>query len=289
MYPANVHPLEPDRIAPILDPATPRWVRTLAVGATDTNGIARAFALTGAVLAPFAVGAALCLLGPPFLALGVTLLALASIALPAGAILVGRRFEPHVVQAPTYTFRGVPIERSALDMLADIQHRFLWARKMFGEVPTGIRWSEVEGQVDVLLWEAAEHAAKVSALDVELGKLVYAPPASPQGALRQELQRRRTALWASLEVTQREADDLAREASNTAAAARIALSRTGSVFDLEVVTPTGADLVARGTLAAARARLALLTQVWSELDETGAIADARFAGELGRGDSPTTS
>lgn len=67
-----------------------------------------------------------------------------------------------------------------------------------------------------------------------------------------------------LEETQREADDLAREASNTAAAARLAL-RTGTLADLELLTPSGANLVARGTLAAARARLHLLAEVWSEL------------------------
>lgn len=189
------------------------------------------------------------------------------------AVAGGLYLRGNSVGAPDYKFEGVAIEGAALDLLADIQHRFGWAEKMFDEVPTGIRWDEVEGQVRVLLWEAAEHAAKVSALDHESRGLGYANAGTPQAAFRDDLQRRRAAYWTMLEETQREADDLAREASNTAAAARLAL-RTGTLADLELLTPSGANLVARGTLAAARARLHLLAEVWSELDETGAARRA---------------
>jgi hypothetical protein len=182
-----------------------------------------------------------------------------------------------VVAAYSPSFEGVPIEGRSLELLADIQNRFEWAHKMFDQVPSGIRWGDVNRDVAVLLWEAAEHAAKVSALEVELAPLAWADPGTPQLALLHELTRLRDEHNVFLLDIQREADALAREATNAATAAKIALSRTGSIFDLKLVLPTGAGIAARGTLHAARARLALLAEVWSELDETGIINDEKFA------------
>jgi hypothetical protein len=263
MYPQGWEP-PPAKIAPIHRPGTSRLARALS-GSADLSGWNReSLTLVGPVLVPF--GFLLLVAVPGFGAFGAVAALVSTIVLllvAVGGMVVGRR---DVIAGPDYRLDGVPIEGAALDLLADIQHRFAWAERKFGEVPTGIRWAEVEHDVEVLIWEAAGHAAKVSALDAEIRDLGYADPGTPLAALRDDLQVRRRSYWTMLEETQREADDLAREATNTAAAARLAL-RTGTLADLELLTPSGAELAARGTLAAARARLQLLAEVWSELDE----------------------
>ena len=266
MYPQGYEPAPP-KIQPIVRPGTPGWVLTMT--SIDANGFGRSsLKALAPVLVPVGFLGVMAL--PGGLGIGAVGALTSTVAILLTVIAASLRLRGNTVSAPKYEFEGVRIEGTALDLLADIQHRFAWAEKMFGEVPTGIRWTEVEGQVQRLLWEAAEHAAKVSAIDHEARGLGYANPGTPQAAWRDDLQRRRDAYWTMLSETQREADDLAREASNAAAAARIAL-RTGTLADLELLTPSGANLVARGTLAAARARLHLLAEVWSELDETGAI------------------
>ena len=273
-----VHPVpyqqEPDRITPIVRPGTPKWkVATAGISlghAPPLTSMTMSAVFVGMVFSAIMLSYA----QPwPFISMGLfTVLGLVA----CGTIVVGLHTKHDVVRAPKYAYEGVAIEGKALDVLADVQHRFRWAEKKFGEVPTGIRWSEVADSVGVLLWEAAGHAARVSAIDAELADLGYADEGSPQGALRRKLREQRALLWTRLEDTQWEADDLAREASNAAAAARIALARTGDLAGLELITPTGADLAARGTLAAARARLALLTEVWAELDETTTLTSERL-------------
>jgi hypothetical protein len=269
-YPAQ---LPPAKIEPIVRPGASRWLK---VAPADLNAFTSLnIALAAAVLLPSIVGLALLATPTPGPYIGGGVLGALVLTMIVAFVLTSQAGRRDVVSAPDYLFEGAPIDGAALDMLADIQQRFGWAEKQFGRVPTGITWSEVKDQVAVLLWEAAEHAAKVSALDAELHNLAYANDGTPQAALRTNVRQRRAALWSRLEDTQREADDLAREATNTAAAARIALT-TGTLAQLELITPSGADLVARGTLAAARARLALLTEVWTELDETGALASERL-------------
>ena len=265
MYPQGWEP-PPAKIAPIFRPDTPRWTRALS-GAGDLGGRSwdkDHLVLVGAILVPFAF--LLLMAVPGFLGFGGLGAFVSTIVLLLAALGGHATARNDVVSFPDYQIGGIAIEGAALDLLADIQHRFSWAERKFGEVPTGIRWSEVEHDVEVLLWEAAEQSARVSTLDREIRDLGYADPGTPLAGLRAELQARRQALWAQLEETQREADDLAREATNTAAAARLAL-RTGTLADLELLTPSGANLVARGTLAAARARLAVLAEAWTELDE----------------------
>ena len=262
MHPQRYDP-QPHRITPIIRPDRPSWVVPFADA--DWHTFSRpTLAATAPVLIPVGFLALMAFPGGLVIGgLGAAVSTLVFLVVAALGIAEARR---HVVSGPDYTYEGVAIEGGALDLLADIQHRFAWAEKMFGDVPTGIRWQEVEGQVEILLWDAAGHAAKVSALDTEIRNLAYANPGTAQAALRDDLQDRRRAYWTMLEETQREADDLAREASNTAAAARLAL-QTGTLRQLELLTPSGANLVARGTLAAARARLALLAEVWGELTE----------------------
>lgn len=84
-----------------------------------------------------------------------------------------------------------------------------------------------------------------------------------------------------------EAELLARTAGNAVAAARLALTRTGSLAALRRITPSRRAIVAAGALAEARSRLELLDEVWSEFDDSGAIAaerlDADRRRELGSG------
>ena len=263
MYPQGWEP-PPAKIAPIYRPGVPRWAALLSGGGEPNRFTKENLPMLALVLVPAAFLGLMAV--PGWVGFGALGAMLSTVVILVGVVAGMLELRGHVVQGPDYELGGVPIEGAALDLLADVQHRFRWAEKKFGEVPTGIRWSEVEHEVDVLLWEAAEHAARVSALDLEIRNLGYADPGSPLADLRDDLSRRRQALWTMLEETQREADDLAREATNTAAAARLAL-RTGTLADLELLTPSGASLVARGTLAAARARLALLAEVWTELDE----------------------
>ena len=267
-----LEPTAPPRIEPILRPGASPWA--LDLGTTLTGGMSTrgSVAVIGAA-APSIAGCFLITAAPEL----AVLMIVASFAAVIGLFVYGMQARRHhVVGEPHYRYEGVAIEGEALDVLGDIQRRFRWAERMFRQVPTGIRWSEVADQVDVLLWEAAGHAAKVSAIDVELGGLAYANEGTPPAVLRRRLQEERDRLWSRLVDTQYEADDLAREASNTAAAAKVALSRTGSIHDLELVTPSAADLVARGTLAAARARLALLAEVWAELDESTDLTAERL-------------
>jgi hypothetical protein len=270
---------EPVKIDPILKPGAPWWSRSLAEPTTlSRETLPSAAFATAAIVATFLAGTALTVESG-----SVVFIALAIVAVASGLLAGVRSARHHIVAAPKYEYDGVPIEGAALDLLADIQNRFAWAKKMFGQVPAGIRWEEVNDDVEVLLWEAAEHAAKMSALAVELAPFSYAEPGSVQDAQRRQLTRVQSDERNHLLDLQRDADGLAREASNAAVAAKIALSRTGSVWDIPIVSPTGAGLAARGTIAAARARLALLAEVWAELDETGAIADAKLAAALEAG------
>lgn len=272
---------EPAKIDPIIKPGAPWWAG--AMGTPTTLSRRTLAAAAAAVVLLSTVG--LFLIWVAILLNAWWLLAFGAIG-GFGALLAAYRSSGrYIIAAPEYTFEGVPIEGASLDLLADIQNRFDWAEKMFGEVPSGIRWDDVKDDVAVLMWEAAEHAAKISAFEVELIPLSYGDPGSPQAALSGELSRRRDEHHGHLVDIQREAFELAREASNAATAARIALSRTGSVYDMQLVSPTGAGLAARGTLAAARARLILLAEVWSELDETGLLADEKFRAQLEAGNA----
>jgi hypothetical protein len=218
------------------------------------------------LMIPVAVAAGLSLAG--------FVLAIVALVSVAGAALAAtwRATSAGIVAAPTYSFDGVCIERDALELLADIQDRFEAARATLARVPAAIGWDDVRDDVDVLMWEAVEHAAKLSAVEIELIPLTFAERRTEKSALRRRLFRVRKEHYDHLLGIRHEADALAREAANAVAAAKIALSRTGIVFDVPLVMPTAAGLAARGTLIAARTRLSMLAEAWSEPDETGAMA-----------------
>ena len=202
---------------------------------------------------------------------------LMALPFPPAAYVVWRYRDDRLVDwQGNVVYEGVRIEGEGLTILEDINHRFDYARRLVGQVPTGIEWASVKHDVAEVIWDAAGHAARVSALDVELRDMAYAEPGTPQGALKRTLEERRAEHWQILRDEQREADDLARQAGNAAAAAKVALARTGSIHALEIAAPSPKAAMARRSLAEVRARLALLADVWAELDESTVLLSERL-------------
>ena len=85
-----------------------------------------------------------------------------------------------------------------------------------------------------------------------------------------------------MKEAQRDAEDLASVAGNAAAAAKLALLRTGSLAALEVVAPSQRAIVARDALADVRARLQMLADVWAQLDEGNAALTEQVGADFER-------
>ena len=273
----------------IVKPGTPRWQRILGPLA-DSGPVRRAQQwLAAAMVGLMGAGTAVAALGglapdtnEAIVIAGAALIFGTPTVVGAAAALAMRRTAAVSPAAPA--LRGVPITGDGLELLDDIDTRFAYAERLVNEIPTGIDWPDVAGSVEALLWEAVEEAATVSAIDAEVHDLRYAETGTAQHVYRRELQRRREEHWGLLEGIQREAESLAREAGNAAAAAKVALARTGSLLAIDVAAPTPRGLVAREALEAARARLAMLAGVWAEISE--AEGDVRAAQAiLERGDT----
>ena len=255
-------------LRPIVRPGTPQ--RAASLLAATGSGLPLNLGVLLGLLAATVPGIALALAGAD--AVGVVLMFAPFVA----AVAFTARYRHHVVSGPRWQYEGVSLNDATLDLLEDIQGRFDFAHRLVDEVPTGIDWSEVASHVDVLMWESAGHAARVSALDAEVHGLRYAASGTPQYVLLEKLVERRKEHWAMLVDAQREADSLAREAGNAAAAAKVALAKTGSLRALEIVAPSPKALVAKGALSEARARLKILADVWAELDESGELLAQRL-------------
>lgn len=264
----------------IVEPGTPAWVRDFS--ATESY-----YRLSGRMMAAVFGYVALAVSGAVAVAHGAVVpglfLFIAPLVLLFGLVMVASQ-RAHAIGPPGWEYEGVPIRGQAFAMLEDIDGRFFYAQRLVGEIPTGIVWRDVADDVDALRWEAGTEAAKVSALDAEIAEMGYAERGTPQHAFRLELERRREEHWHLLEDIQREADSLARQAGNAAAAAKVAQARFGNVRALDVAVPTGRGLVARDALEAARARLALLAEVWAELSEGGLPAAEAKLEQLTEGD-----
>lgn len=259
-------------LRPILKPGLAPWVSGLVGAPLDArSALVQMGGVAGFVGLVLATGAGISYLGTfaPAVAGGLLLVAVA--AAVAASFAIWRYLGSRVVMGPNWSYQGVAIKGEAFKMLEDIDSRFAYARKMVGEVPTGIDWDEIAPEVQTLMWETAGHAARVSALDTEITEMRYAARGTPQGALKRSMEERRAEHWEMLKSAQREADALASVAGNAAAAAKFALLRTGSLAALEVVTPTAQGLAARHALADARARLELLAEVWAHLDEDNVV------------------
>lgn len=252
---------------PIVKPGAPWWAPVLGSPMTLAGGASAQFAAVSLVLGG-GVGGLLVLLAVPWPAplLGLVML-IGVVTLTA----LGFRAAPrYVVSRDAPKVGGVELSGAALDLLGDIENRFDYARRLIGEIPTGIVWSEVASHVDVLLWDAAEHAGRLAELDSEIYELRYAAGGTAQAALKASLGERRVEHEQVMRSVQWEAEDLAKHAGNAAAAARLALARTGDRALLEVVAPSGPVLQAQDALVQAKERLSMLIQVWTELDAGGA-------------------
>ena len=170
------------------------------------------------------------------------------------------------VGPPVWECKGTPIVGEARALLADAAERAGEAKAFVYEIPTKLDWTQFQPHVDGLLWDAAEHAAEVSKLNVELKRYRYAEAHTAQGAVRDEFLQRRAEHLAVVENARNEMHALAAAAGNAAAAARVALQRTASVDDLEVVSPSAARLIAEGGLDEAKIQLEALGEAWAELD-----------------------
>lgn len=265
-------PLRSTTLRPIAPPGSPQWLRW-AFSSGWRGAVFRSTAIVIVLLTltlPLAMGVA----GyrSPAVLLGS--------CLAGGIAMAGARMR-RVVRGPSWSVGGVPIEGEAFSLLEDIDHRFAYAERLVDEVPTGIHWEDVRDDVDALLWDAAVQAAELSKVDRDLVDLRYAANGTPQAAYRAELMQQREDHLASMKATQWEAELLARVAGNALAAAKLALTRTGSVRSLEVAAPSPRVVLARWNLSEVRARLQMLADVWSELDDTTAIAAERLSVEGG--------
>jgi hypothetical protein len=225
-------------------------------------------AITGALAAALSLTIALTTVSTAATVIGIAIF----VGMVAAAVAGFRAAFPRVVSGyEGCRFQGVPISGPAFHLLVDIQQRFAYAQRMIGQLPTGLRWSDVDEEVRTLLWETLPNAARVSAMDREISDLRYAAAGTPQAALLRTLIEGRAEHLEIMRQTQQEAESLARTAGNAVAAARVALARTGDISRLEVAAPTVRAIMARSSLAEARARLAILVDVWTELDDSTAL------------------
>lgn len=254
-------------IRTIVRPSAPRWLHR-------STGLKKTPVRAGLVYGGGLLAYALAMGG---LVWAAPVAAVAGLVATLGAGLgLWKRHDRNLVTGFDPTFEGVEIRGTGLRILEAIDQRFEYAEKMIHQVPTGLDWSEIESDTGALLWEAAGNAARVSGLDVEIHELRYAERGTPQGALKKSLARRRDDHIQMLNEVGWEAESLARVAGNAAAAAKVALLKTGSLAALEQVTPSGGGLVARGALADARARLELLADVWAQLDDSNVVLAERI-------------
>lgn len=255
---------------PILRPGTPVWQGAFALPAPTRRTILPTMVMFAVLIGWITFGGLVLVAGHEVIGAALLVGALAA------PIIGWYATRGNVIGPPNWRYEGVSIDGEALTLLADIQGRFDYAERLIGEVPAGMDWAEVRPHTEQLLWEAAGHAARVSALDVEMSNFRYAASGTPQMALKKALEERRGEHWDSMRRVQTEADSLARAAGNAAAAAKIALARTGDIRALEVVAPSGRSLLAFEALSEARARLQLLADVWAELDESTLILQERI-------------
>ena len=264
-------------LRPIVKPGASWWVRAMA----PRGHPALSAGLTGAAVVFVAVlaVAVMVVLWP---VVGVVSGVAAAVAFAVWLRVVMR----DTVLAPTWTVHGQRISGDAFKLLEDIDSRFAYAEGHIRRLPTGIDWREIDQDVRALLWEAAEHGARASALATEIHELRYAAPGTPQAALKRSLEEQRGAHFQVMHGVQREAEQLARVAGNAVAAARVALARVGSLAALRSITPSRRAFVAAGALAEARLRLEALAEAWADLDESTLLAaeQIRPIGELPDGD-----
>jgi hypothetical protein len=262
----------------IVKPGAPWWAPVLGSPLTVAGSARAQGAVLGGVFG-FGLGGAILLT----VAWPAPLLGLLMIVGLLTVMVLGLRAAPkYVVSAERPKVGSAVLSGDAIELLGDIENRFDYGRRLISEIPTGITWSEIAPHVQALLWDAAEHAGRLAELDDEIRELRYASRGTPQAALKSTLNERRLEHEQTMRAIQWQAEDLAKYAGNAAAAARLALARTGDSGLLEIVAPSAPTIQARDALAEVKERLAMLSQVWSELDPRGAALSEALAQDAER-------
>lgn len=271
------HAMEPRIFHDIVDPDAevgPPWVRRLARRFEMPGGLTAATA-TVALLAGIAVTAAT---GP-------------AIGLVVGAGLVGGtgiagvvdwRLGRNRVSGRHPALAGQPIVGEGLELLVDISKRFAFAQRKVGELPTLVDWDDIAPAVEAIRWDAARHAAVLSASEDRWRDVAHAPPGTPQAALRARIAAERADELEILRGYQRTADRLMNRAADAAAAAVVA-SELG--FDLDVASPSASASRATATLEAVIERLDALTAAWRALDASTDLTAQLLASEVAQRDA----
>jgi hypothetical protein len=265
-------------VKPIVKPGTPAWVRGMASGPQSRPTPWTAINVVAFLAACVGATALMATRTPVGGAVGVVLALAIAVAFATGML----RYNRNVVEAPRWRYGRTELAGEGLALLKDIQTRFEYAETFMAELPESFGPVDVDEDVAALLWEAAGHAARVTELDHRLIGLQYARPGSPGAVLREELHATRTAHLDELRGIQRQAEDLATLAGDASAAAEVAKERTGSAYELEIVTSGSAQSEAATALEAAKERLRFASSVWSELDETTKITRAALEQERRR-------
>lgn len=257
--------LFPAKFEPIVDPSVASPYALMRGTVFHDGGVLTLLVVLLAVLVTIVMGGAL---GAPA-AVGAAVLGAAA---SVGTGVSELRFDQnHRVSGRIPAFQGKPIVGEGLDRLVDISERFAFAKRKVDELPELLEWSEIAGTVEAIRWDAARHAAGLSATEAQWADVKHAPPGTPQEVLKDRLVRRREAEQKILMQYQRTADRLMNKAADAAAAATVA-AELG--YDLEVAVPSAAATGAVAELDRVIERLDALTDAWRALD---ASTDLRAA------------
>jgi hypothetical protein len=255
----------------IIEPGTPKWVRPF-IDPAELRGTT--LVGTIALVLALIVGIILALAGPLAVTLAGSAVAAAVVALAVtGTVRATRRS----VDPPNWLYKGMPIVGQARTALADAVSRARDVEQFVNEIPTRIDWKQFRPHIEAVLWDAANHAAQVCQLNEQLNKMRYAEPDTPQGDRYAELADRRLEHLAVVERARDDLKELAAAAGNAAAVARVALERSGTVHDLDVISPNAPTLIAQGGIEEAQTQLELLSEAWAEVEasESGVPVSAR--------------
>ncbi len=211
--------------------------------------------------------------GPP-VAIGAGVLGITAIL---GVGIVEHRFDSeHLVSGIRQRFKGEPITGEGLQRLVDISDRFAFAKKKVDELPELLEWDEIDATVEAIRWDAARHAAGLSATEAQWVDVKHAPLGTPQEVLKDRLTRRRESEQKILMQYQRTADRLMNKAADAAAAATVA-AELG--YDLHVAVPSAAATGAVAELDRVIERLDALTDAWRALDASTDLRAAQLHAE----------
>ena len=188
-------------------------------------------------------------------------------ALAAAGVAFLRRYRGTAVAGPDYQFEGRPIRGDALTTLRDIDARMAEAAEVTRGVDTGVDWPRVRAAADVLLWEAAGHAATVCELNDEIADLRAPdgtpPEGTPAAAQLAAAQARRQGHRDAMQRIHDEATEVAQLARQLVSAERTTMRSLPGADD---GLPSTAQLAAETALVDAKERLRSLANAWAALD-----------------------